>query len=183
MIVTPYGLCGSKYGGAYGYGAIYCIQNGYEDILYSFTGDDGRGPNPLVMDASGNLYGTTMAGGQYYTGTVFMLSPSPGGWTFHLLCTLHDEIGWSGPGSGLAMDAAGNNFYGTTLQGGPYHYGSLFVLTRSGNSWACNSLGYWSGGKNGGGSPSAVTLDSNGNLYGTVYGGAYGGGVVWKITP
>ena len=42
--------------------------------LYEFQGGtDGGGVNDLIRDAAGNLYGTTIAGGTGFYGTVFKL--------------------------------------------------------------------------------------------------------------
>jgi uncharacterized repeat protein (TIGR03803 family) len=52
---------------------------GTETILHSFNtnGTDGITPaGAVVMDESGNLYGTTYPGGTYNLGTVFELTPS-----------------------------------------------------------------------------------------------------------
>lgn len=70
----------------------------------------------LVMDASGNLYGTTYEGGASGLGAVFKLTPTGGGWTY---TSLHDFTGADGafPESDLILDAGGN-IYGTTSGGG-----------------------------------------------------------------
>jgi uncharacterized repeat protein (TIGR03803 family) len=50
-----------------GCGVVYKLDpSGQETVLYSFTGGaDGDGPYaPLVLDSSGNLYGTTPWGGK-----------------------------------------------------------------------------------------------------------------------
>lgn len=66
--------------GAFGNGAVFRLSpspNGwiYTD-LHDFTGSDGRCPyGNLVIDASGNLYGTTEAGGQYDYGVVWKITP------------------------------------------------------------------------------------------------------------
>jgi uncharacterized repeat protein (TIGR03803 family) len=44
-------------------------------LVHKFTGTDGDGPNGLTMDGAGNLYGTTMSGGQYNYGVAFELTP------------------------------------------------------------------------------------------------------------
>ena len=56
-------------------------------VAYSFAGDeDGEYPSTdLVIDGAGNLYGTTVQGGQFGGGTVFELSPSGGGYTHTVL--------------------------------------------------------------------------------------------------
>jgi uncharacterized repeat protein (TIGR03803 family) len=115
-------------------------------VLYNFCSDyvggsvdgcvDGIGPNGgLVMDADGNLYGTTPLGGLYGSGTVFELSPpavSGGMWTETVLynfcapsatdpsscpgATYSTNLGFY-PTTGLVMDRAGN-LYGVTQYGG-----------------------------------------------------------------
>lgn len=88
--------------------------------LYTLSsGGSGRtGPwGKLLMDAAGNLYGTTYKEGSYQKGTVFELSPSSGGWIYTLL---HDFTGGSdgaNPMDGLVMDSSGN-LYGSTYAGG-----------------------------------------------------------------
>ncbi len=45
-----------------------------ENLLYNFTGMNGDGAFPygtIISDRSGNIYGTTMAGGRKGSGTVF----------------------------------------------------------------------------------------------------------------
>lgn len=69
---------GAFSGGAYNYGAIFgfSITIGQETLLYNFTGGaDGWGPNALIRDSAGNLYGTTENGGAAGDGVVFKLSP------------------------------------------------------------------------------------------------------------
>ena len=78
-------LYGATYlGGTHNFGTVYELSpvsgGGWvETVLHSFTGGlDGANPQaPLIIDASGNLYGTTILGGSSSQGTVFELSPSP----------------------------------------------------------------------------------------------------------
>lgn len=86
------------------------------NVLYSFGGGGYLLANgSLVMDPSGNLYGTTYDGG-LGGGNVFKLTPIVGGWTY---TDLHDFQGADGlfPAAGVTLDASGN-IYGTTLEGG-----------------------------------------------------------------
>ncbi len=109
-------------GGTNGGGTVfeYSIAGSSLTTLYSFTGsgDNYPGPTaPLLMDASGNLYGTTHLDGAYQQGSVFKLSQSNGVWT---LTTLHDFTGGADGGQPfgqLIMDAGGN-IYGTAQAGG-----------------------------------------------------------------
>jgi uncharacterized repeat protein (TIGR03803 family) len=86
------------------------------------------------------------------------------------------------------MDAA-ENLYGTTFRDGPYGAGNVFRLTPADGGWTYTSLHDFTGGSDGGWPTSEVTIDANGNLYGTAsIGGSsnfcnFGCGVVWEITP
>src|SRR5581483_8585017 len=83
-------------------------QNGTwtEHILYTFQGgrDGGEPTGPLVLDAAGNLYGTTLYFGdpQDPCGTVFELSPNGGSWTASLLNTFdYNRDGACSPEAGV----------------------------------------------------------------------------------
>jgi uncharacterized repeat protein (TIGR03803 family) len=161
---------------------IACYQ---ENILYAFTGgSDGKYPVAgLVRDAAGNLYGATSQLGSAGGGTVFELTPSNGGWTFHLLYSLSGSGSSPGPLRNLSLDAAGD-VYGTTYAGGAYGYGSIFKLTPGNGTWTYTSLHDFTNGNDGAYPYSNVVFDANGNLYGTAsQGGANNFGVVWEITP
>ena len=86
------------------------------NLVYSLPGG-GTGPEqPLVMDSSGNLYGTANQSGGAY-GSVFKLTQSNGNWIY---TRLHDFTGGTDGGnplSSLVIDANGN-LYGTTVYGG-----------------------------------------------------------------
>ena len=80
------------------------------------------------MDAAGDLYGTTQAGGAYGVGTVFELVNSSGSYTEKVLHNFGSFFGDGvQPQTGLVMDASGN-LYGTTAAGGVTGFGSVFVL-------------------------------------------------------
>ncbi len=179
-------------GGSRAAGIVYELtpsQNGWtETVLYSFIGDsDGRYPQGgVIFDQAGNLYGTTWIGGDGGNGTVFKLSPSQNGW---ILTTLYSFSDGGGPLGDLAIDAAGN-LYGTTNMGGLYCRGSVFKLTPNGDNWTytlLHSFIYDVDGQDGQFPYAGVTLDANGNIFGTTYlgGTGYGGGdgIVYEITP
>src|SRR5271157_1494796 len=95
-------------------------------VLHAFTGDkDGGGLwGSLLLDASGNLYGTTVV-------TVFELTPHPGGrWRFKILSHGNDG-GYYG---GLIFDPTGN-LYGGAPTGGPYGNGTVFELSPGPHGW------------------------------------------------
>ncbi len=180
-----------NYGGTSNGGAVYELSPSglgwTETTLYDFTGgNDGATPfGGLIIDASGNLYGTTAFGGMGGGGTVFELTPvNGGGWSFN---TIYSFSGTGYPNYGpldkLAMDAAGN-LYGTTYQDGAYQAGSVFMLTPAGGGWTYTSLHDFTGGSDGANPISNLIFDTSGNLYGTASaGGASGYGVVFEITP
>jgi len=70
-------------GGAYGYGTVFELGpnrvGGWKyRVLHSFNNNGVDGITPtggLILDAAGNLYGTTSAGGAYGVGTVFRVKP------------------------------------------------------------------------------------------------------------
>src|SRR5437899_7033910 len=51
------------------------------DVIFSFDEADGEyADTDLETDSAGNIYGTTVLGGDHGSGTVFQLSPTPSGW-------------------------------------------------------------------------------------------------------
>jgi uncharacterized repeat protein (TIGR03803 family) len=167
-----------------------------ESILHVFQGTDGFYPvGSLVIDTSGNLYGVTSAGGPGCCGTVFELSPSPGGvWTENILHSFTQANGDGGsPQAGVIMDSSGN-LYGTTQAGGNpgnggYGFGTVFELSPgSGGLWTEKLLYTFTGGSDGAFPYAAPTLDSAGNIYSTTSAGGSqecsgGCGVVFELSP
>src|ERR1043166_2714912 len=68
-------------------GGAWAAPSGSTTVAYSLAGDeDGEYPDTdLVMDGAGNLYGTTVQGGDFGAGTVFQLSPTETGWVHTVL--------------------------------------------------------------------------------------------------
>ncbi len=180
-----------------GCGTIFKVDpTGKETILHSFNGTDGSNPFSVILDASGNLYGVTLFGGEPCPGfgtcgVVFKLDTSGN------LTILHNFIGGadgSNPEASLVMDTKGN-LYGTTLAGGassgcpnqtPPGCGIIFKIDKNGTE---TIFGF---DRAGGNNPSAgLLLDSDGSLYGTATaGGAFtssvfdfacGCGAVFKV--
>jgi len=136
----------------------------------------------LIMDQAGNLYGATIGLGREAGGTVFKLSPSGGGWNFTLLYSLPGGE-YGGPQSALLMDSAGN-LYGTGWSNGSHGDGVVFKLTYDRGGYTYSALHEFTGGADGANPSGGVSMDANGNLFGTtVNGGQNNNGVVWEITP
>jgi uncharacterized repeat protein (TIGR03803 family) len=178
----------------YGCGTVFKLTPGSggtwtETILHVFSGgsDGGLPQGSLVMDAAGNLYGTTLWGGKYCSvcGTAFELSPSAGGaWTETVLHSFGAfPVDGLNPASSLVLDSTGN-LYGTAVGGGLYGRGMAFELTpKAGGGWAEKTLHHFGNGKDGQLPDSNLIFDSSGNLYGTtVNGGTYGYGTVFELT-
>jgi uncharacterized repeat protein (TIGR03803 family) len=125
-------------GGANGFGGIVyeLSRTGpttwTEAILHSFGGS-GDGSQPyggLIADSSRNLYGTTLFGGTYNSGTIFELTPKPGNvWKERVLYSFTGKADGQYPSPGLLLDSAGNLF-GTTSNGGAHGAGVVFELVR-----------------------------------------------------
>jgi len=169
------------------YGTVYELTpsgSGWaETTLHVFqNGSDGAFPrSAVVMDATGNLYGTSSVGGSGGGGIVWELTPSDGSWIISVLYSFPGP--GKGPFSPLLMDPAGN-LYGTTLGGGSYGKGSIFELTHSNGGWTYSSLHDFTAGSDGRSPYGHLIFDSSGNLYGTAgWGGSNDSGVVWEITP
>ncbi len=103
------------------------------NLLYSFTSSgNGRvvvGPiGNLVMDAAGNLYGTTFADGANGYGGVFKVTHSGGGWNYTSLHDFTNGADGSFPYSNLVFDDQGN-LYGTASGGGAFGAGVVFQIS------------------------------------------------------
>jgi uncharacterized repeat protein (TIGR03803 family) len=111
-----------------GCGVVFKLNmTGKETVLYSFNGGtDAAGPAAgVILDAKGNLYGTTQSGGAGGAGTVFELSKT-GNET--VLYPFTGGADGAFPVAGVIQDAKGN-LYGTTPSGGVYNAGVAFKLT------------------------------------------------------
>jgi uncharacterized repeat protein (TIGR03803 family) len=183
-----------------------------EQVLWNFCSKDKCSenidtaePNPLIQDADGNLYGTTVDGGINGRGTVFELSPNGGSWTFKLLYTFggsREGAEGDGPVGALIMDTAGD-LYGTTRgAGGTGLAGAVFELIPNAahTKWHANGLYEFcsedncadgssaNGSLTYAGAASGALYDGTSPLYGTTAAGPqntcgfFGGGVAYQLT-
>jgi uncharacterized repeat protein (TIGR03803 family) len=160
-----------------------------ETILHNFHArGDGAFPGvgALILDGSGNLYGTADGGGATGYGVVFKLSATPAGpWKETVLYNITGGADGDHPAAGVVMDQAGN-LYGTTIAGGDANCGCgvVFKLApRANGHWKYTVLHRFTGYD--GAEPDAnLVLDSQGNLYGTTATAGPGGyGVVFEVSP
>jgi uncharacterized repeat protein (TIGR03803 family) len=150
-----------------------------EQILHSFgDGLDFGFPNaPVVLDASGNLFGTESA-------HAFELTPnSDGTWTETLIHEFGIGVDGIGPSSGLV--AKGSALYGTTSSGGQAGTGTVYGLAKVGTGWKEPHLYDFRGfGTGDGNTPVGGVTFGKGVVYGvTCCGGASGNGIVYQLTP
>jgi len=156
-----------------------------EQVLHSFgPGTDGTTPVAgVTLDAAGNLYGTTSAGGAYGYGTIFKLKRSKSGWTESILHNFQNGSDGAVPYAGLVFDRSGN-LYGAAAEGGTGADvgGTVFELRPSNGNWTFTVL-YSLPGWDISGTFRNMLLDAHGNLYATTHcDGAYESGTVYKLT-
>jgi uncharacterized repeat protein (TIGR03803 family) len=164
-----------------------------ERVIHRFADAFGEGAEPrvgLVMDASGNLYGTTYEGGNNEQcngdgcGSVFeMIAPAAGKkrWQFKNL------IDFNGIDGALAWGAltltADGALFGTTLFGGTNNDGIVFSFTQESGRWKFGTV-YNFDGLNGLQPAGNLAFDAAGNLYGATYeGGANDWGSIFQLVP
>ena len=151
-------------------------QTYVEKVLYSFGTNSEDGTNPqssLILDTSGNLYGSTSTGGLHQAGIVFKIDPL-GNET--ILYNFTGGIDGGNPNGALLLTAG--KIYGTTTHGGSQGNGTVFEISAQKE----RVLYSFQGGTDGITPSSSIVGDAGGNFYGTtVSGGTSGGGTLFKI--
>src|SRR2546423_1590551 len=156
------------------------------DVIFSFEEDGGEyADTDLETDSAGNIYGTTVLGGDFGSGTVFQLSPTPNGWMHTVLYSFTGAADGGEPYKGVTIDREGN-LYGTAVTGGSGNCeggcGVAYKLTNSAGVWTQTVIHAFTGGDDGSGPGARLTVDQSGNVYGMApTGGAYGLGTIYKI--
>ncbi len=120
-------------GGAESYGTVYKLSPGNGTwkgvLLHDFKGGptDGSHPTGIVINARGNIFGTTQQGGKHGSccgdGTLFELVP---GGSYKVLWNFNDADGFW-PSGAPVLDSAGR-LYGTTVLGGSRGNGVAFKV-------------------------------------------------------
>jgi uncharacterized repeat protein (TIGR03803 family) len=155
-----------------------------ETTLYTFTGasDGGNPATGVILDSSGNIYGTTSAGGTSNCGTVFKLSGSTLTTLYSFTCGTDGGV----PSGSVIRDKSGN-LYGTASQGG-----NLACNLGCGVAYEISSSGAFSviysfcssGGCPDGATPEgSLAMDDSGRVYGmTGFGGFKNAGTVFQLS-
>jgi uncharacterized repeat protein (TIGR03803 family) len=187
-----YGTTSSGGSGILPAGTVFKLDNtGQLTVLHSFCSAancaDGNTPYAGVIRHAGNLYGTTLGGGEFCMeyggcGVVFRVDRTGNETVLYNFC----PNGWGKctdgafPQAGLIRDAAGN-LYGTTSGGGAHGVGTVFKLCPTGAETVLYSF---AGGADGANPFAGLIRDEAGNLYGTTTGGGPSGqGTVFKVDP
>jgi len=192
-------------GGKYGEGMVFKLipnanKTKYKEyILHNFCGRadcaDGALPEgDLIMDADGNLYGTTDGGGKFTDGAIFKMVHKTNGWALSVIhsfcaqtnCT--DGVGaWSGlayagQASGAPYDGT-SPLYGTTIGGGANNKGIAYQLRPNGSGWSYSVIhSFDAPSTDSTAFPGPLILDSSGNVLGaTGEGGKYGVGLIYRL--
>ena len=170
-------------GGHFKVGTVFKLDSaGTFTVLYSFTGaPDGAQPHSgLLRDAQGNLYGTTVSGGDLTCnpsggcGTVFKVDTTGKETVLH---TFTGGADGKFPQAALIRDAAGNLF-GTTTSAGDAGLGTAFEVDSTGKETVLHSF---AGGADGQ-SPFAGLVVNGQDFYGaTAGGGPPAFGTVFKL--
>lgn len=202
---------GGKPIGAFGGTVFKIAPDGTESFPYVFGGvPDGQTPSAgLTMDASGNLYGTTLTGGTECTtpsrrsgcGTVFKLAPNGTESVLHAFQGPPD--GYDLISANLLVDGSGD-VYGVTYAGGnsdncagpgePGGCGTIFEISAGGAYTILHNFQGLSASTNDGAFPlSTLIPDDAGNLYGATFSGGgestdgtgcvRGCGTIFKLAP
>jgi len=193
------------YGGANGRGTVYELTpstGGWtEQVIYSFTANDGDGPSSLLMGKDGNLYGTTFVGG-HGGGVAFQLAPSGGGWSEQVIASFAPCTSYYGCSPVLVHQNSGKLYgidpYDVYLCPPPgclwNKYATVFTISPADGRWQVTIIddtrNYWFGNWL---DPTGYDLyydlafDAAGNLYATEggytpgAGGDYYWGNVFKV--
>ena len=129
--------------------------------------------NSLVQDSSGNLYGVASNGGTNGDGAIFEIAAGTN--TITPLAYFDNTTGYQ-VDTGLTIDSHGNLF-GTTTNGGPNGYGTVFELAAGSSTitplMASNNYSGYSNG--------LLAVDQAGNIYGRTSYFTNNGGTIFEI--
>ena len=176
-------------GGEFGLGSAFALSpsGGYK-VVHNFTGGaQGLEPGLFARDASGNLYGTTVSGGNStQSGVLFRLNPSGKESVLYTYnCPECDGQNGVGFGNSGGLIVSGHTLYGVAA-GGTTNSGVVYKIDFNGQATV---LYNFQGGTDGWDPEGPLVRDSAGNLYGVTanpdgsFCSSDGCGNVFKIDP
>lgn len=217
-IVSPRGplvrdTAGNFYGiegnGASGHGGIFKLQPRNANLtkwtfstIYTFCADggacpDGDAPVELTYEGAASgapydglapLYGSTIFGGAFRSGSVFQLVPTASSWSETVLysfCTVANCVDGQWPSYGLVSTSDGV-LYGVTTAGGAGGQGVVFRVKPTKRATWKQSVVYsfcTQPDCTDGAQPAGLTIGSDGKLYGTATsGGDTNSGTLFRIS-
>ena len=172
-------LYGTAQGAGLGFGTVYRMNRDGTGavVLRRFNGGtDGLSPQAVVEGTDGLIYGTTLQGGLYGSGTIYRMNRDGTGFV-----AIRSFTGGSDGGYlyGALAEGSDGMFYGTGNQGGAYGQGTVFRMNKDGTGFAVLNVFNGSSGSR----PFAGVIEgTDGAIYGTtISGGAVGYGVVFRM--
>jgi uncharacterized repeat protein (TIGR03803 family) len=122
---TPNGGKFPCYG--YGCGVVYELDYGtWEEHILTYFREPGGDGGGVALDAVGDLYGTRSGDEQEDNPIIFKLVPEVGGrWASR---TIYQFEGNDDPAPRMVISDGSGGFYGVTMFGGDYGYGSVFQI-------------------------------------------------------
>jgi uncharacterized repeat protein (TIGR03803 family) len=167
-----------------------------EQVLHSFTGENGDGANSaacLTKGSNGNLYGATSRGGAFGKGVVYEVRPPASAGAPWVETVVYSFTGGIDGDDPFSMPVAGKDgvLYGNVQRGGEFGKGAVYELTppASGGRWSERVLHSFTAKDGDGYNPRpALIMGKDGALYGTTTdgglpGGDNGFGIVFRLTP
>ena len=167
-------------------GTAYKISTkGVLKTLHAFLGtpgNDGATPYAILLGLDANFYGVSRLGGVNNFGTIFKMTKAG------KVTILHSFAGGVTDGSipvGGLVQANDGTLYGTTYGGGTKNWGVVFKILPTGKGYTVLHNFDRTADINDGIQPlGALTLGTDGNVYGTTGGGGHqNAGAIFRVTP
>lgn len=167
-------------GGSNGVGTVFSVNtdgSGFSTLVHLRAGVAARPADSLILGSDGLLYGSATVGAGSNSAVVYRADPADGSLQVLANLAVADALPW-------ALTEAGDGYlYGVTQVGGRTGVGMLFRVAKDGLGLT-TLLDFSRSGGDGTSGYAALTIGSNGRLYGvTRVGGSEGGGAVFSVQP
>src|SRR6185369_7542943 len=176
-------------GGAYQCGTLFEVAkttSGYASsatLLATFDPANCTPNTDLIMDAQGNLFGTSSGFGG--NGTVFEIVKTSVGYASSPITLAQLDVSMQSPGGTLTFDADGNLF-GTSSGDLDHSFGTVYEIVKTVGGYASTPVILYTFASfdpiHGSNPSGGLIVDAHGNLFGpAAYGGAFRAGAVFEI--